>query len=114
MEGVVWVSPNDGVRRRQHAPTCLRTARARSSLLAVLIKAGAGNLQGPYGILNDYLFIFIYFFSFVQNDCVFHCLNIPQNSPNLEYKSHLAKNCIIYCHPEFPPPGGAVLKESVL
>ena len=40
------------------------------------------------------------------------CLDIPQNSPNLEYKSHLAKNVIIYCRPEFPPLGGAVIKES--
>ena len=43
---------------------------------------------------------------------IFHCLNIPQNSPNLEYKSHLAKNCINYCRSEFPPLGGAVIKES--
>ena len=32
--------------------------RARSSLLAALIRARAGNLQGPYCFSNDSLFIF--------------------------------------------------------
>ena len=43
---------------------------------------------------------------------IFHCLNIPQNSPNLEYMSHLPKNFIIYCRPRFPPLGGVIIKES--
>ena len=36
------------------------------------------------------------------------CKILGCDSPNLEYKSHLAK---IYCHPEFPPLGGVVIKE---
>ena len=28
------------------------------------------------------------------------------------FESHLAKNFIIYCRPEFPPLGGTVIKES--
>ena len=57
--------------------------------------------------------IFFLLFFIYQNYCIFHCLNIPRNSPNFEYKSHLAKNFMIYCHPEFPPLGGAIIKESV-
>ena len=49
---------------------------------------------------------------FVPNDHIFHYLNIPQNSPNLEYTSYLPKNVIIYCRPQFPPLGGAIIKES--
>ena len=30
-------------------------------------------------------------FFFVPNDRIFHCLNISQNSPNLEYTPHLPK-----------------------
>ena len=30
---------------------------------------------------------------FCPNHHIFHCLNIPQNSPNLEYISHLPKKC---------------------
>ena len=37
---------------------------------------------------------------------------IPQNSPNSEYKSHLVKNCMIYCCPQFSPLGGTIIKES--
>ena len=51
------------------------------------------------------------FFIF-QTVRIFHCLNIPQNLPDLEYKLHLAKNCIIYCRPKFPPLDGAIIKES--
>ena len=96
----------------QHAPraTCPKsnmpqhtwTARAHSSPLATLIRARAGALKW-------FLFVCSYL---PQHYCIFHCLNIPQNSPNLEYKSHLAKNCII-CHPEFTPLGGAIGEESV-
>ena len=53
-----------------------------------------------------------FFFFFGRNDCIFHCLDIPKNWPNLEDKSHLAKIFIIYCRPEFPPLGGAVIKHS--
>ena len=43
----------------------------------------------------------------------FHCLNIPKlPKTHQTYKSHLAKNFLIYCHSEFPPLGGAVIKES--
>ena len=38
------------------------------------------DLRGPYCFLNGDFF--------VPNDGILHCLNIPQNSPNLEYKSH--------------------------
>ena len=51
---------------------------------------------------------------FVTNDHIFHCLNIPQNSPNLEYRSHLPKKFIIYCHYEFSPLGGAHSKTLYL
>ena len=37
---------------------------------------------------------------------------MPQNSPNLEYLSHLPKNVIIYCRPQFPPLGGAIINKS--
>ena len=37
---------------------------------------------------------------------------MPQNSPNLEYKSHLLQNVIIYCRPEFPPLSGAMIMEN--
>ena len=47
----------------------------------------------------------------VPNDRIFHCLNMPQNSPNLEYTSHLLKNVIIYCRPQFPGLG-AIIKKS--
>ena len=33
---------------------------------------------------------------FIPNDRILRCLNIPQNSPNSEYTSHLPKNFIIY------------------
>ena len=73
-----------------------------------VIRAQAGlNLWGSNCFSNDY-----YLFFFVPNADIFHCLNIPQNSPNLEYKSILAKNFIICCHPEFPPLGSAIIKES--
>ena len=49
---------------------------------------------------------------FVPNYRIFHCLNMPQNSPNLEYRSHLVKNVIIYHRCDFPPLGGAIIKES--
>ena len=49
---------------------------------------------------------------FIQNDHIFHCLNIPQSSPNLEYMSHLPRKFMIYCRPPFPPLGGAIIKES--
>ena len=52
------------------------------------------------------------FSSFFPVDCIFHCLNIPQNSPNLKYMSHLLKNIIMYCCPQFPPQGGAIIKGS--
>ena len=61
-------------------------------------------LQGPYCFSNDHFV--------VRNDRIFHCLNIPQNSANLEYTSHLPKNVIIYCRPQLPPLGGAIIKES--
>ena len=49
---------------------------------ATVIRARAGNLQGPY------CFRII----------IFHCLkNMPQNTPNLEYTSHLPKNFRMYC-----------------
>ena len=50
---------------------------------------------------------------FVPNDRIFHCLNIPQNSPNVEYTSHL-KNVIIYCLPQFPPLGLAMVKVNLI
>ena len=73
-------------------------------MIIIIIRVRAGNLQGPYCFSNDSLL----FFFFVPNDRIFYCLNMPQNSPN----SHLAKHFIIYCRPEFPPLGGAVIKES--
>lgn len=33
---------------------------------------------------------------FVSNDHIFYCLNIAQNSPNLEYRSHLPKNLLSF------------------
>ena len=82
---------------------------ARNPIVIVKIfRARAGNLRGPYCNHNDYSSSF--FLSFVQND--HDQMNIPQNSPNLEYKSRLAKNVIIYCRPESPPLDGAVIKES--
>ena len=93
----------------------------------LFIRARGGNLQGPccfsnYSVLGPeqgtckvpivFQIILIYLFFFVPNDRIFHCLNIPQNSPNLEYKSHLAKNFIIHCCPEFPPLGGSTIKGS--
>ena len=62
------------------------------------------DLRGPYCFWNDHFFI--------PNDHIFHCLNITQNSPNLEGTSHRVKNFIIYCHPQFPPLGSAINKES--
>ena len=53
----------------------------------LFIQACAGlDLQGPYCFSNEAFF--------VPNDRIFQYLNIPQNSPNLEYKSHLPKNVI--------------------
>ena len=49
---------------------------------------------------------------FIPNDRIFHCLNMPQNSPNSEYRSALPKNVIIYRRPWFPPLGGAIIEES--
>ena len=46
---------------------------------------------------------------FVQYDHIFHHLNIPQNSPDL----NLPRIFTIYCHPEFPPLGGAIITERV-
>ena len=63
------------------------------------------DLRGPYCFLNDD-------FS-VPNDLIFHCLNISQNSPNIEYTSHLPNNVLIYCRPQFPPLGGSKINESV-
>ena len=75
----------------------------RKSLIFIIIRAWASLDQwGPYCFSNDNFF--------VPNDHIFCCLNIPQNSPNL---SHLPKKFIIYCHPQFPPLGGAIIKESV-
>ena len=59
-----------------------------------------------------FFFFFCLFFFLGQNDHILHCLNIPQNSPHLEHRSHLAKNFIIYCHHECPPLGGALIKGS--
>ena len=51
----------------------------------MIVRAWAGNLQGSYHFSNDSLLL-----SLLCNIYhVFHCLNIPQNSPNLKYKSHL-------------------------
>ena len=77
------------------------------------IPAVAGNWQQPSACEGPLITAcsFIFFF-FVLNDHIFHCLNMPQNSPNLEYKSHLPTLFIIYCLPKFPPLGGAVIKES--
>ena len=72
----------------------------------IIIRARAGNLQGPYCFSNDSLLgpeqgtckdpiVFqMIFFSFSQ---IFHCLNIPQNS-------HLAKNFISIVVLNFLPP----------
>ena len=71
-----------------------------------LIGARAGrDLRGHYCFSN-------YPFFFVPNDHIFHCLNVPQNSTNLEYTSHLPKNFTIYCCLQFPPLGGPIIKES--
>ena len=71
----------------------------------MLIRARAGlDLRGPYCFCSDDFF--------VPNDHIFHCLNIPQNSPNLEHRSHLPKNIIIYYGHEFSPLGGAIIKSS--
>ena len=102
-----------------------RTSGARNPIVIVKIfRAQVGNLQGPYcfskdsllgpeqGTYKDPIVFQIFFFFFRENDCIFHCLDTPQNAPNLEYKSHLAKNVLIYCRSEFPPLGGTVIKES--
>ena len=62
------------------------------------------NLQGPYCFWNDDFF--------VPNYRICHCLNIPQNSQNLEYRSHLVKNAVIYYRCEFAPLGSGMIKES--
>ena len=63
-----------------------------------VIRAWAGlHLRGSYCFYsNDF---------FVPNDCIFHYLNIPQNSPNLENRSQLP-------HCECPPLGGTIIQES--
>ncbi len=66
---------------RQHAPTCARTARARSSLLAVLIRARAGHRPVRSLLKLEKLFFLLFFSKF---ECNFGCLNISKNSPNLE------------------------------
>ena len=65
-----------------------------------------GTFKDPIVFQRILYFIYLFIF-FAQNACIFHCLDIPQNSPNLEYKSHLVKYFVIYCRPEFPPLGGA-------
>ena len=71
----------------------------------ILIRAHIGlDLRGPYCFPNDHFFI--------SNDRIFHCLNIPQNSPNLEYTSHLLKIFKIYFRPRCPPLGGTIIKET--
>ena len=55
--------------------------------------------------LNEWLFC--------PNDRIFHCLYIPQNSPNEEYTSHLPKNVIVYCRPRIPPLGAAISTSSL-
>ena len=51
--------------------------------LEVIIKAWVGLEKSLLFFSNDDFF--------VPNDHIFHCLNTPQNSPNLEYTSHLPK-----------------------
>ena len=80
-QGVACRSPDGSM------PRGAWTTRARSTLLAALV-----------------------IFFFVPNDHIFHCLNIPQNSSNLEYKWNI--RFIIYCRPECPQLGGAIVKES--
>lgn len=66
------------------------------------VRTRAGlDLRGPYCFCSDF---------FVLND---HCLNMPQNSPNLEYSSHLPKMFRFYCRCEFLPLGVTIIKESV-
>ena len=65
-----------------------------------VFRARAGNLQGPYCFCSDNVL--------VQNDCIFHCLNISQNSP----RSRLLKNLLIYWHCDFPPVGRVIIEES--
>ena len=105
LRGVACGSPDGSM------PRGAWTARARPTLLAALIRARAGNpCEDP--IVFHVIIYFFFFFFFGRNYRIFDCLDIPKNSPNLEYKSHLAKNFIFYCRPEVPPLGGAVIKHS--
>ena len=53
-------------------------------------------------------------FFFSKFDCSFGSLNIPQNSPNLEYTSHPAKIAILHCHWVWSLPAGSVAPPIVL
>ena len=51
---------------------------------------------------------------FSKFDCSFGSLNIPKNSPNLEYTSHPAKITILHCHWAWSWPAGSVAPPNVL
>ena len=58
-----------------------------------------------------YLFYFFCcFFPLSKTIAFFTAWTYP--TTHIQYKSHLAKNFIIYCRPEFTPLGGAVIEES--
>ena len=74
------------------------TARARSSLLAALIRARAGlKLRGPILSVRINLIIIIIIIIILHFNRSFGGQNIPKKSPNLEYMSHLVNNLIIQC-----------------
>ena len=89
-----------------------RTNNRNPIAIVKIYRVQAGDLQGPDCFSRDSYYHYFLLFFFVQNDHIFHCLNTPQNSPNLEFKSHLVKNVIIYCPSEFRPLGGAVIMEN--
>ena len=84
------------------SPSSLAPVHNCLQLQFILLGPELGTCKDPFVFQ---MILYYLFFSLPEH-------TTPQNSPNLKCKSHLAKNVIIYCCPEFPPLGGTVIKES--